>query len=494
MRHGLLAAIVGIGCLAGVSEVGLRFLLFHPSDLARKLGGGFRRPERYADPLSEDAYWKLRYLFTDPTARAESPVEPDPVRDIDLRGRRPVLLFGDSFADCGTPPSRCFEGVLARSQLADRFCLVNYGVAEHGLDQELLLLKQSIDRWKDLDPIVVLGVPVGDALYRCSLAFTEGPKPRLSVEGGELAVELPQELDPELFIVRHPIGIRSYLWRLLARPWCGNDGPREQVAPLVAKILEEMHEELRARSIPHFALAFETDGTSDWAAALVETTAAHLELPLVHTRPFLAAANATGSGDLVTTRNRFEACYTELGNLVAFEALRQGIEGRFGAEDVSGVAGLMGSKARTADWRIEKPLFDCPTWCAGSGPSTLVRFARMPYPPFDAQAREDYLILRPGASEPLRIVLVPRGERRHLRGRATLVAGRNADGRSGPSDLVLCVRLDERLALRSEVPAWPAGLDLDLDLAGASEVEIAAERTGNAPGSPWIHLAGARLE
>jgi hypothetical protein len=59
---------------------------------------------------------------------------------------------------------------------------------------------------------------------------------------------------------------------------------------------------------------------------------------------------------------------------------------------------------------------------------------------------------------------------------------------------VLSIRLDGRSFSRSDVPTWPAGLDVDVELGGVRELELAAERAPGSSGSAWIHLAGARLE
>ncbi len=45
-------------------ELGLRFLLFHGSGLARRWGANLRDPANFAYRWT-DEYWKLRYLFAD---------------------------------------------------------------------------------------------------------------------------------------------------------------------------------------------------------------------------------------------------------------------------------------------------------------------------------------------------------------------------------------------------------------------------------------------
>ena len=191
------ASLLGLALAAGGIELGFRFLLFSPSSIARRLGAGLRKPERFSDPMCEEEYWRLQDLFLDPAHSQQAP-NPDPVcgwtgpitpgtyaptQPYDLRGRRPILLYGDSYAQCVTPVGQCFQTLLENSDLADRYCLVNYGVGGYGLDQEYLLLKHSIDRWKDLDPIVVVSFLVDDDFSRNVLAFRCWPKPRLRIDG-----------------------------------------------------------------------------------------------------------------------------------------------------------------------------------------------------------------------------------------------------------------------------------------------------------------------
>jgi hypothetical protein len=425
-----------------------------------------------------------------------------------------VLLYGDSFANCNTPPGQCFEDLLERSALADRYCLVNYGVGGYGIDQEYLLLQRSIDKWKELDPIVVVSFLVDDDFPRNLVSFRAWPKPRFRIEEDRLVPEPLTVLDPKEFIAENSIGIRSYIGRFLlfrrgAMPWglqerlrAGLDRRPEAIA-LGKKILEGIHAELEARGLRHFFLVFHGwDGllptpTATWAEELVAETAQRLGVPAIGTRPYLLAA-ADGSYELAQSRfiggtERTFAHYNEIGNIVAFEALRQGIEGRFDEVDASRVAGILHRFPYDDPSNLDLPkILDCPSSSKGSDPTGLVRWAKTPYPPFDRTVKKEYLLLRPGTSGPALARLALPERKLHLRGKAIAVDGRKSSTAAVP--LVLTIRLDGRQAFRSEVPAWPAGLDVDVDLSGSRELEIAAERTGTAGGEAWIHLADPRLE
>jgi hypothetical protein len=101
-------ATVSIILLLLAIELMLRQILFHPV----RGFGRLRDPGRYADYFSEDDYWKLYVLLG---TRWRAPAEPHPVlgwvgnfdretyihNDFPaLGGRRAVLLYGDSFAEC----------------------------------------------------------------------------------------------------------------------------------------------------------------------------------------------------------------------------------------------------------------------------------------------------------------------------------------------------------------------------------------------------------
>jgi hypothetical protein len=108
---GKLSAAVVAGLL--LAEAGFRMLLFGESAAALRLGARLRVPSAFAD-ADESDHWKLLRLFQ-PRAMRKAQRFPDPVTgwirrpydlasvERELAGRRPVLLFGDSYAQCTTP-------------------------------------------------------------------------------------------------------------------------------------------------------------------------------------------------------------------------------------------------------------------------------------------------------------------------------------------------------------------------------------------------------
>jgi hypothetical protein len=62
-----------------------------------------------------------------------------------LAGRRPVLLYGDSFASCSESLPTCFEHFLDEDARFSGQCyLFNYAVGDHGVDQTHLTFKSSV--------------------------------------------------------------------------------------------------------------------------------------------------------------------------------------------------------------------------------------------------------------------------------------------------------------------------------------------------------------
>jgi hypothetical protein len=519
----VLALSIGFVLVLILLELGIRFLVLGDSALAMRLGEGLRKPENFADSNVDDDYWKLQYLFL-PADKKGPAVNADPecgwtgdsvrpgtyehARAADVRGRRPVLLYGDSYAACATEAEACFQGILDRSPLGEKYCLVNYGVGGYGLDQIALLIKKTIDAWKEQDPIVVVGFLVDNDFDRDVLTFRCWPKPRFRIEGDRLVASGPVDPDPDRYLEENPPSIRSYLLRLLtyrkgmlpARlQWYLRRGSlkNEEKIALGRKILAEIHSDLSSRGIEHFFLSFHgqagvarSEGTR-WADELVQSSAKDLGVPLVETRPYLLAA---AQGSLEQANRYFGGAprlfghYNEMGNLIAFEALRAGIEKRFGEVDPRAIeAALAGSPLLEAPGDVLATVFGHQARIRTRGPSGLVRVSHVSYPPFDPAANSLYVLLRPGEEGATELTIDVDGEQRRFRGRAIGVERE----REGP--LVLTIRLDGRQVMRSEVPYHPGGIELDVPLAGAKRLEITAERTKHG-GESWVHIADARLQ
>ncbi len=365
-----LAAVL-LGALVGLlaAEAALRAFLFHPALATTDLGARLRDPDSFARQNSEDAYWTLRALLG--MGASDLPPGPDPwvgwrgsnrivaetyahADEPRLAGRRPVVLFGDSYAACATPRLECFEGLLADSALDAELALWNYGVGGFGLDQVLLLLERVLAYWDSLElpkgvqrPLVVLSIFVDDDLDRCDLRFRDWPKPRFELAAGELELER-FELQPNSdYLARHGSSVRSFLWRyvlygsgLLPRRIVdrigGQIAHRERMQRLAPKLLERAAKLLDERGLEHFVLLFPglatlRDGAQNsWQrSALVDSMNANGLRFVDAGQDFDEDMLESGRvpQQYFGTQGAQLGHYTALGNQIAFRALLRGIQG-----------------------------------------------------------------------------------------------------------------------------------------------------------------------
>lgn len=351
-------AVLLLAFLAGpfLAEGLLRWLLFSPSSLAERFGARFREPSLYvASPNSVDQS-KLLLLFGFGRERQDGvPPFADPEvgwikADIDpktyrhaaegeLAGRRPVLLYGSSFAACAGHQDGCYEQLLEGSELGRRYRLLNYAVSGHGLDQSLLLLRKSLGLYEALDPVVVLAFVLESDLLRAMHPFFTRPKPRFRPQGDAFVLELPDELDVMAYLERHPPSIRSYSWRYLLngvgvlplevrRRWEGEPASYEELEALGGFLLREFERECSDRGLERLVLLFHTKWALGTAPPLGERATrallSELSLPCVDSRAVVEQAleeRACTVEDLFGPGNHPNG----LGTAVLFEALARGL-------------------------------------------------------------------------------------------------------------------------------------------------------------------------
>lgn len=361
-RLWLLLASLSIGlALAGVGlELFLRACLFGDA-VPRSWARPFTGARRYADP-GEEAFWKLRLVRRldrlaprpdhDPYIGWRNPYIAEDYRHErfpELGDRRLVLLYGDSFAKCQTPPAECFQGLLEVSELGDRFALVNYGVGSYGVDQMLLLLERSIDHYVDLDPIVIVAIFVDGDLHRAVTGIREWPKPRFVLEDGQLVLLPAHEADPVRYLREHPVAIRSYAWEYLLhgtdivpeplRSFARGDAARRGTQQAINRaLIVSIQAELEARGLEYFFVIFDgpdacaSPGLFGWEEPFLHETFAELGIPFVSTSPdILEDARRTGRAvdDYFIRKQRGAGHYNALGNAAASRALLSGLLGRF---------------------------------------------------------------------------------------------------------------------------------------------------------------------
>jgi hypothetical protein len=289
---------------AVASEAIFRALLFSKVAFMEK----FRTPELYVDFDLEDNYWKLYYFFD---GKRKPPANPHPLlgwvgyfsRDTylhdeatNIKGRKVALLYGDSFARCVTTTDECFQGILnADDEFAATYYLLNYGVGNYGVDQILLLLKNSLHHYQN--PFVVVSLLTQD-VERSTLSVRIGQKPYFEVINGEMVLRgIPIESDPKAFFARNPPTIPSYLFRL----WVQGKGWPQQVRQyfkgiehinarrrgINEKLLLSMIDELRKRHLQHVFVVFHIDRAVqeenwiDWQGDLIERVLRDNDVPYI---------------------------------------------------------------------------------------------------------------------------------------------------------------------------------------------------------------------
>jgi hypothetical protein len=208
-----------------LAEVIFRRMLFGTGERFEFL----RKPEYYAktygdlDKIFTDEYWELYYKFggeNKPPKKThpilgwifdldyETLIHPDAFH---LNNRRPVLLYGDSFAHC-SPESICFEKILNNDpEFAKNYYLLNYGMGGYCVGQISLLLENSKRNYRN--PIIIYGFMNKD-VERSILSVRIGQKPCFDVVNDSLIIKgLPIEPDPAEFFRKNPYHITSYLYR-----------------------------------------------------------------------------------------------------------------------------------------------------------------------------------------------------------------------------------------------------------------------------------------
>lgn len=292
----LLGLALGGGLLAlGTVELGLRFFLFSPHSPSE----AWRVPGMYADPERDDDYWILYFKWD---RRYEPPGTTQPalgwVYQFDretlehhdaaaLAGRRPVLLYGDSFAACvdGVP---CFEELTAEHPLfVQDHRLLNYGVGGYGLDQVMVLAEGSLPL-HPAAPVVISIMPLD--LDRASLCVRVGQKPCFSLTDSGIVSRGP------------PIAKDAWAWFSAAEPsirwWSGHrllfsawtpeawrralrrsEAHEAELAALNAAFIERIIAALDARDHPRLWVIFNPHhpghhrtltGAGDWRDAALE--------------------------------------------------------------------------------------------------------------------------------------------------------------------------------------------------------------------------------
>jgi hypothetical protein len=315
------------------------------------IGLGFDRlrdPGLYADPHSDDDYWRLQHVwgFKDNLQDAGSvhpllgwaprttPRNPlgiiaEPGYAVDPADEC-VLFFGDSFV-AGRGPLE--ERIPQRLETLLGVRVYNYGVAGYGLDQIFLRFRETHPLFAR--PAIGIGILTTD-LDRSILSVRTGQKPWFALREGELELRgLPVDPDPERFVASHPPRIRSYFVALVLRQGrlaIGGVGGEEihykraEKQAINRPILEAVVEEAARRDLPLFFVLFYEPGElrrSGWRERFLRAELERLRAPYLDTKELFLRLARERSQPLADFYRRTDAHPSALGNLLVAEALAQ---------------------------------------------------------------------------------------------------------------------------------------------------------------------------
>ncbi|MBN3034582.1 MAG: hypothetical protein JW861_03290 [Bacteroidales bacterium] len=286
-----------------LAEYVFRWMLFSDNTAFESL----RNPSYYAtviktsnEDFHTEDFWKLRFLF----GKGNNLSNPHPVlgwtgnfdrttldhfEGFRVGGRRPVLLFGDSFAMC-VDSVLCFEDYLNRDrQFSSGHFMLNFGAGGYGIDQIYLALREILPRYPDA--FVILSFLTTD-MDRCMLRMREAQKPYFLIEGDSLALHgIPITLSTKEYLRRNPPQIRSYLWnRFRYSPACPfrNDEWRTQEfitqsQRLNEAILSKAFSFLDERNTDYLVIIFQPDFHSgdDWRMLFLKDLCEKKNVPFI---------------------------------------------------------------------------------------------------------------------------------------------------------------------------------------------------------------------
>lgn len=490
-----------------LAEGALRWLLFSSAMDGSAAAARVRRESKYASSQHEDLHWELRDHFLrkrgemrlaryDPrlgwTSGHFDAATGEHRDDDPTSGKRPILLFGDSYAAGVTPPEDSFQTLLALSPLGSEFALLNYGVGGYGIDQVLLLMQSALERYSGRDPLVLVGILVDDDLDRCVLNVREQPKPRLELRDGELKLvgEIPTY---EARFGDGPPFVVSYLWRGLTRgtqllPRALNDALTgygrldRRKDELGRAIIAQMLRELESRSIePRFVLFHNLPSIDDPArtgwrdAAVREPLLAGAAKPIDMREWMLAASARTGESpeswfDHVPSRGGH---YNARGNQIAFEAI---------AASLAELAPQLSAKAplTVRDWSA----------CELRGPQAAADFEARRTAVFPQPSERPRLSLRIGSEGPTELHYALAGRVARFEADALLADQPKQPQASVELSFLADGELLRAVTLRRETPRER----IELDLRGRQTFTVRASDAGDGIAGDWIALAQPRFE
>jgi hypothetical protein len=320
VKNILLSLITVLLCFVG-GEIFWRYIVFSKNPLFASL----RKPAFFADYFSDDDYWKLQYLVSDKYKPSQNPHpllgwvgdfsrESYLHNDYNAVGaKRPVLLYGDSFAQC-IDSVLCFQEILNNDTLfSKQNYLLNYGVGGYGLDQIYLLLKNSYYRYNN--PLVIVSFLTED-LDRSILSVRTGQKPYFTLENNQLNLRgIPIQENSRLYFENNPPEIKSYFFNRIThaipREVCPDLWDNQTVInrkkAINQRIINEIIKELKGHNIDFFFLVFHgmwkgittLDFKDDWRDPFIKKVFEENNIPYIWSKDIYKRDNINRKNSLL---------------------------------------------------------------------------------------------------------------------------------------------------------------------------------------------------
>ena len=287
-----------IGPLA--AEVGLRISLLFPKSPTRN-------PELFANYYYDDDYWRLQMMWAPPDQRPKlehthpllgwsqvkvSPENPLGLSDTTRKrlvddGRKKILFYGDSYvAGSGDSDHRLPKYMEDRMPGTE---VLDLGVGGYGTDQSYLLFRETW-RMTGGKPAIIMGVLTED-MDRAVLDIRTAPKPHLApgAKGRLQPRDGPLPRDPNEWLEKHPLRIKSYLASLLLHQVRDREyNPRqEEVKRLNHPIIEAVDMTAEDEGLELLYVIFYATGRitrPDWREAFLKEELARLSIRYLDTR------------------------------------------------------------------------------------------------------------------------------------------------------------------------------------------------------------------
>ena len=337
--------ILSVGITLGIIEFGLRQVLFN----GNPDWGFLRNPAMYAlyhrdgvENHFSDDYWKLNYLFNRPF----NVTEPHPLLgwtgffdkqryehadQAFAKGRRHVLLFGDSFAMC-VDSVQCFQDLLnADTTFSKDHYLLNYGVGGYGIDQIHLLAQEVVPTHEK--PFVIFSMLTTD-MDRSMLYMRDSRKGRFKILDGDLTLTgTPITVSTEEYVTENPPEITSYSLNLIINGLVNAVGEPDR---LKWKYIEEMRsvnealvrktvEQFRASDTEFVILLFQGGyhGPNEWRNIFLRDLFEEMEVPYIASSDVIGVADQLDPKDVSAYTITGDGHPTSYANKLVSEVLRQ---------------------------------------------------------------------------------------------------------------------------------------------------------------------------